>query len=272
MVAALPEIMSTLEGVKRGLVNNLYASDLGRLQLANRTTRAALDDGNIWAACVEKEMPQLVVNSTLFDGFERSSALHCLAYLDRALLASKCMVIVDSAEDVRQLEGALRNASCSADAHRAGGGHVAHVLVGSFGVAERDSPRSFTFGRNGRPSLGVFPPGRLHVKMQCDGTNISVGAKYSPFARAAQAGTAARDTVPFSLDLRSCGSAEVKLSFRGSSLRTDGLLRQATNGMCEIKEPVIQPILCVLTLMDGDPEPQMPLVAGFLHLELVSST
>eukprot|EP00928_Gymnodinium_smaydae_P042503 TRINITY_DN28607_c2_g1_i1.p1 TRINITY_DN28607_c2_g1~~TRINITY_DN28607_c2_g1_i1.p1 ORF type:complete len:190 (-),score=36.97 TRINITY_DN28607_c2_g1_i1:328-876(-) len=177
------------------------------------------------------------------------------------------MVNIDSAEDVRQLEVILRNASCSAEAHRASGGNVAHVLVGSFGVAERDSPRSFAFGRDGQPLLGAFPPGRLHIKLQWDGSNVLVGAKYSTFARDAQAGADALDDVPFSLDLRSYVSAEAKLSFRGSSLRTDGFLRHATNGMSQIKEPVVQPVLCVLTLMDGEPEAQVPHVAGFLHLE-----
>eukprot|EP00928_Gymnodinium_smaydae_P095153 TRINITY_DN8135_c0_g1_i2.p1 TRINITY_DN8135_c0_g1~~TRINITY_DN8135_c0_g1_i2.p1 ORF type:complete len:273 (+),score=39.36 TRINITY_DN8135_c0_g1_i2:138-956(+) len=270
MAAALLEIMFARVGPKCSLVDNLSARDLGRLQLANRVTKVVLDDGHIWAACVEREMPQLVVSRMLFDGSERSSVLHCLAYLDRAILASNFMVNVDSAEDVRQLEGTLRSASSTADAHRATGGLVAHVLVGAFGVAERDSPRSFAFGRDGRPSLGAFAPGRLHMKVECDGKDIRVGAKYSTFARAAQAGASARADVPFSLDLRSCGSTGAKLSCRGCSLRTDSLLRRAMNGMCEVKGPVVQPLLCVLTLTDGEPEPQMPLVSLALHLELAA--
>eukprot|EP00928_Gymnodinium_smaydae_P100809 TRINITY_DN9983_c0_g1_i4.p2 TRINITY_DN9983_c0_g1~~TRINITY_DN9983_c0_g1_i4.p2 ORF type:complete len:274 (+),score=48.97 TRINITY_DN9983_c0_g1_i4:75-896(+) len=273
MVAALPEMMSALVGPKCSLVDSLHAGDLGRWQLANRATKVVLDDGTIWAACVERELPQLVVNPMLFDGSERASVLQCLAYLKRAILASRCVVTVDSAEDVRQLEAILRSASCSADAHRANGGNFARVLVGSFGVAERDSLRSFAFGRGGQPSLGAFPPGRLHVKLQCrDGAHVFVGARYSTFAREAQANADARDVVPFSLDLRSCGSTRAKLSFRGASLRTDGVLRPASNGMCEMNEPVVQPVLSVLTLMDGEPEPEMPVVAGVLHLDFASST
>eukprot|EP00928_Gymnodinium_smaydae_P100810 TRINITY_DN9983_c1_g1_i1.p1 TRINITY_DN9983_c1_g1~~TRINITY_DN9983_c1_g1_i1.p1 ORF type:complete len:317 (-),score=34.91 TRINITY_DN9983_c1_g1_i1:85-921(-) len=270
MVATLPEIVFALEGPKSSLVHSLYARELGSLQLANRATKVALDDSNIWEACVRRELPQLVVSPMLFDGPERRSVLHCLAYLDRAILALNCVVNVDSAEDVRQLEGTLRSARSSADAHRAGGGNVAHVLVGSFGVAEEDSPCSFAFGTHGRPPLGTFAPGRLHVKIKCNGTDLRVGARYSTFARAAQAGASARDGTPFSLDLRSCGTTGARLSCRGCPLRTDGLLRRATFGMCELKGQVVQPVVCVLTLTDGEPELQMPLVAPTLHLQLAS--
>eukprot|EP00928_Gymnodinium_smaydae_P059968 TRINITY_DN4347_c0_g2_i1.p1 TRINITY_DN4347_c0_g2~~TRINITY_DN4347_c0_g2_i1.p1 ORF type:complete len:291 (-),score=24.34 TRINITY_DN4347_c0_g2_i1:193-1002(-) len=248
------------------IIQFLCARELARWQCLNRAVKVTLDVGDMWATFVDREMPQFQVRRSLFEGSTRHQVMRCFAYLDTAIVSPTCKVRVDSADDLRRLEASLSSAARSARAHLAGGGSVAHVLVGAFGLDWHGASDSFVFGGNGHPALGAFQPGRMVMKLFLEDGQFRVGAKYRPFSQATQADATALSTTPFTLNWSSYDS-ETKAVFRGASLRMDGMLRFATDGICVRKKSVTTPMQCALTLLDGNPSLPMPQIAQTMQLD-----
>eukprot|EP00928_Gymnodinium_smaydae_P038013 TRINITY_DN2630_c1_g1_i1.p1 TRINITY_DN2630_c1_g1~~TRINITY_DN2630_c1_g1_i1.p1 ORF type:complete len:275 (+),score=47.08 TRINITY_DN2630_c1_g1_i1:83-907(+) len=251
------------------IVKALGGMDLARLQMVNLAKKDALDDGDIWAACVKREMPQLVVSRILFEDSRRHVLMRSFACLQRTTISPTCSIYIKDLGDSQRLESCINTAVRCAELHLANGGNTAQVLVGQFGIARNGASDSFAFGGAGQPPLGGLPVGRLETKLSFDNV-LRVGARYHPFAQAPGAGIINWSFVPFSLNVRSF-SPVLELSFRGADFRMDGVLREATNGMSQLKVPgieaVAQPLLCVLTLLDGAPPNLVPQVVPALNVD-----
>eukprot|EP00928_Gymnodinium_smaydae_P038008 TRINITY_DN2630_c0_g1_i4.p1 TRINITY_DN2630_c0_g1~~TRINITY_DN2630_c0_g1_i4.p1 ORF type:complete len:301 (-),score=44.29 TRINITY_DN2630_c0_g1_i4:238-1071(-) len=254
------------------ILKALTARDLARVQMMNVTTRHALDDGEIWAACLKREMPQLVVNPILFEDSRRHVVMQCFACLQRTIISPTCSIIMENVKDCQRLETYINNAARSAEKHLAHGGNTAHVLVGSLGTTRHGATASFVFRGAGQPPPGGLPAGRLEIKIMFDDV-FRVGARYHVFTQAPAAGVINWSLVPFALNVRSFSSA-LELSIKGADLRMDGGLRRAANGI-SMQRPRgatagEQPLLCVLTLMDGAPQSLQPQLVPALQVDYVN--
>eukprot|EP00928_Gymnodinium_smaydae_P093315 TRINITY_DN7742_c0_g1_i1.p1 TRINITY_DN7742_c0_g1~~TRINITY_DN7742_c0_g1_i1.p1 ORF type:complete len:281 (-),score=44.99 TRINITY_DN7742_c0_g1_i1:302-1144(-) len=250
-------------------IKALGTQDLAHLQMVNVATRDALADGEIWAACVKREMPQLAVNRILFEADWRHVVMRCYACLQRTSISPTCSIVIENVGDSKRLETYINNATRCAEKHLANGGNTAHVLVGSFGTTMQGASASFLFRGAGQPPPGGLPAGCLEIKFVLDDF-FRVGAIYHVHPQAPAAGVVNWSSVAFTLNVRSVSSL-LDLSVRAADLSMDGALRRAANAI-SIRRPVSveageQPLLCVLTLMDGAPQALQHQVVQALQLD-----
>eukprot|EP00928_Gymnodinium_smaydae_P052238 TRINITY_DN3602_c0_g1_i1.p1 TRINITY_DN3602_c0_g1~~TRINITY_DN3602_c0_g1_i1.p1 ORF type:complete len:284 (+),score=35.57 TRINITY_DN3602_c0_g1_i1:249-1100(+) len=241
-------------------IKALKTRDLAHLQMVNVAMKESLEDGNIWATCLKREMPQLVVNPNLLSNIRRSAVMRCFACLKRTIISPTCSIMIENFEELQRLETFINIAARCAEEHRAHGGKTAHVLVGSFGTARWGASTRFVFRSAGQPTPGGLPEGCSEVKFIFNDVP-RVGVMYHAFMQAPAAGVNDWRSIPFELIVRSL-SPGTDVRFRAVDLRMPGTLSPLDYviSMRRHVGSVEQPLLCVLVLMDETPQTLRPRV------------
>eukprot|EP00928_Gymnodinium_smaydae_P009894 TRINITY_DN13709_c0_g1_i1.p1 TRINITY_DN13709_c0_g1~~TRINITY_DN13709_c0_g1_i1.p1 ORF type:complete len:273 (-),score=39.84 TRINITY_DN13709_c0_g1_i1:342-1160(-) len=254
----------------------LRSVDLAYLQSVDMTTKAIIAEADVWSTIVKREMPNFVVDENLVKNRALQHLIvSCFGFLSRAIMSAQCVVRVSSVSDLQVLDAKLRSAARARTAHIRGGGRAACVLVGDFLLA-RDSPSPrFPLEQIQSLPLCGFYAGELQLKVCIEDGKVMVGAKYREFDRLGRLGASQSNHV-FTVDISSVNSATA-LSLRGARLSADGSLNIMPIGSCSYAlgrrsvDPRKVSSLCVVTLMDGDPQDATSQLANALSMELPSN-
>eukprot|EP00928_Gymnodinium_smaydae_P073037 TRINITY_DN56308_c0_g1_i1.p1 TRINITY_DN56308_c0_g1~~TRINITY_DN56308_c0_g1_i1.p1 ORF type:complete len:278 (+),score=15.86 TRINITY_DN56308_c0_g1_i1:83-916(+) len=258
----------------RTVVDFLEGVDIAKVQRAEKFSKFSIDESNIWALILKRELPQFVVSEELLNGtHHRPLVLKCYGILRRAVLANTCIVEVISERALYRLEASLRSATRIVHSHIAEGGQAAYMLVGRFEFAYEGMSSSFPFGVAQYPSLLGLRAGEMEMKLCLKGKELTIGAKYHELgARSVDTDTAR--TLNFTANVTSVNSA-IALSFKEAPLILDGFLRRMEHGMCDVprnhrsQDQSVMSALCVITIRDGSPRPLTNQIAVTLNMELV---
>eukprot|EP00928_Gymnodinium_smaydae_P094662 TRINITY_DN7986_c0_g2_i1.p1 TRINITY_DN7986_c0_g2~~TRINITY_DN7986_c0_g2_i1.p1 ORF type:complete len:279 (+),score=33.14 TRINITY_DN7986_c0_g2_i1:66-902(+) len=249
----------------------LGTKDVAKWQAVDVATRKAFDlegDNNVWKNCAEYQYPQLIADVALYQGELRQQFLMCHALLLRANCASDCVLFIDDIEHAKCLASKLRNAAFACEAHLMSSSRDAHVLLGGFFLRRPSRAAVFDCGVNGKSSIAGLPAGILRVKLFLNGDSLMTCAEYG-FGRGSdfQQCVRARDVrLTLSVTSFDCG---LLMTYRSVPLILDGRWRSSTQGMWQTKgrHGVEKSVLCILSLMEGEPLNPGPSVAAAMHLE-----
>eukprot|EP00928_Gymnodinium_smaydae_P092892 TRINITY_DN7686_c0_g4_i1.p1 TRINITY_DN7686_c0_g4~~TRINITY_DN7686_c0_g4_i1.p1 ORF type:complete len:281 (-),score=30.17 TRINITY_DN7686_c0_g4_i1:187-1029(-) len=245
----------------------LRSSEMARFQGVDTWTRASINECAVWRTIIQRELPQFEVVDGLWRDVRLAPLIvKCFGFLSDAILATKCVVKIETASDLERLEACLRKAATTKVANVAAGRRIAYVLVGDFRFTRHGGGTRFPFASDEAHALGGLPAGELEVKVCCtDEGSVLLGAKYYAVGRpsrvAMRAGALAFTTNLFSVN------HETKVSFRQGHLAIDGTLRDALHGLRRIApsqeaDHLTGSSLCVVTLTEGPPTGPSELAAA----------
>eukprot|EP00928_Gymnodinium_smaydae_P093273 TRINITY_DN7735_c1_g1_i1.p1 TRINITY_DN7735_c1_g1~~TRINITY_DN7735_c1_g1_i1.p1 ORF type:complete len:268 (+),score=49.77 TRINITY_DN7735_c1_g1_i1:74-877(+) len=251
----------------------LSMKDVASWRAIDLATKQAFDtegDENVWLCCVLNGFGTDVFFT--YELYERPHRKLCFKFFSMlshvTCMASSTTLLVEDLEEASLIERRMRSAVTACSAHRAGSGQDAQALVGDFFVHDEFAGTMFRFGDEGKPTIAGLPPGVLMVGLLWDGGALQVRAWYGVehndvFEEYPQA---ARVQLTMNVD---SAETDTFLSYHGTPLILDGQWRSSSCG-CYRKRFACDSdlaVLCVLSLLVGDPTNLRPSLVNALNLE-----
>eukprot|EP00928_Gymnodinium_smaydae_P095402 TRINITY_DN81_c1_g2_i1.p1 TRINITY_DN81_c1_g2~~TRINITY_DN81_c1_g2_i1.p1 ORF type:complete len:272 (+),score=20.73 TRINITY_DN81_c1_g2_i1:105-818(+) len=223
-------------------------------------------DENIWLNCARLQYKggKLLVPRALYAIPYRKLCFKFHSMLQRAnYMLSSAPLLVEGIHEVSVVANRLREATSACSDHRAASGRDAQVLLGLFNL-QGAGAITFQIGREGHsPPIAGLPPGILSVRMLLDSGSLLICAMYGTTSAGFIEPCSEAASIRLTLNVASADS-EVSMSCRGIPFFLDGRLRAST---CKIHgqrffQSSNWPVLCVLTLLEGEPSDTRPRLAN----------
>eukprot|EP00928_Gymnodinium_smaydae_P073199 TRINITY_DN5643_c0_g1_i1.p1 TRINITY_DN5643_c0_g1~~TRINITY_DN5643_c0_g1_i1.p1 ORF type:complete len:276 (+),score=17.49 TRINITY_DN5643_c0_g1_i1:62-889(+) len=258
--------------ITNAFVRCLGTRDLTTLQGADRATREKLEDGALWQECARSEVGELIVDPKLFEAHHRPAMLRLYDAISAANASWGSLVHIASIDEAIALERHLRSSISLRDEHESTADQEAYIAVGKFDLVGRQAMGVFPFGLTTGSSIRGLPAGFFHLKMRLRGNRLVYRARYK---------VVVLGSLRFRLeDLRyamnvTCACPGLSLTYRGLELRLDGQVRASNSGLWHNKSEThlcdgrpAEPVLCVLTILDGERAIQTNFLTTALHIEM----
>eukprot|EP00928_Gymnodinium_smaydae_P041228 TRINITY_DN2790_c0_g4_i1.p1 TRINITY_DN2790_c0_g4~~TRINITY_DN2790_c0_g4_i1.p1 ORF type:complete len:269 (-),score=25.60 TRINITY_DN2790_c0_g4_i1:221-1027(-) len=252
----------------------LGMEDITRWRTVDLATKKAFDlegDDNVWRCCARNEYgDRLFVTNGLYAVTERQSCFKFFSMLSHANFAiSSEPLIVYDLEGASLIERRLRNAVRACLAHRTASERDAQVLLGDFFLHDADVRTSFRFGGQELPAtLAGLPSGVLEIGLFFNGNVLMSCSRYGVEQDGILEEYRHAASVQLTLNVDSAES-ETRMSYRGISLILDGVWRPSSDGCFSkcLESDSDWSILCVVSLLDGEPTRVRPYLTNALNLE-----
>eukprot|EP00928_Gymnodinium_smaydae_P082200 TRINITY_DN65595_c0_g1_i1.p1 TRINITY_DN65595_c0_g1~~TRINITY_DN65595_c0_g1_i1.p1 ORF type:complete len:300 (-),score=30.31 TRINITY_DN65595_c0_g1_i1:227-1057(-) len=216
----------------------------------------------------EQHFPERSIDSSIHEREHGQEVSKCPAQRSHIRFSVGYRQRINSTEEAYFIRKRLKNASRECQQHLACRGQDAHVLVGMFDFTEDAVPTEFTFDGNRHSSIACLPRGVLRMMISLRDHSLITWADYHvavPSENIMWECTEARN-VRLRLTVTSANPG-LPLSFRDTTLVLDGCWRISARGVwknidlkCNSDGHPMQPVLCVLTLLDGQaPHPTVAL-------------
>eukprot|EP00928_Gymnodinium_smaydae_P039624 TRINITY_DN2702_c0_g1_i1.p1 TRINITY_DN2702_c0_g1~~TRINITY_DN2702_c0_g1_i1.p1 ORF type:complete len:268 (-),score=15.38 TRINITY_DN2702_c0_g1_i1:189-992(-) len=253
----------------------LRMADVARWRAADISTKRAFDidgDENVWLNCARSQFKaeRLFATYALYARRNRKLCFRFHSMLQRAnYMLSSAPLSIENIEEANHLVLRLREAICACSDHRASSRRDAQVLVGQFPLHE-SADILFQFGGEGHlPPVAGLPPGILLVRLFLNSGKLMTCAIYltihgnliKPYREGA--------SIRFTLSAASA-DPEASMSCRGIRLFLDGRWRASAcriRSQSSLKSGLDWPVVCVLTLLEGEPSDSRRCLANALNLE-----
>eukprot|EP00928_Gymnodinium_smaydae_P073200 TRINITY_DN5643_c0_g1_i2.p1 TRINITY_DN5643_c0_g1~~TRINITY_DN5643_c0_g1_i2.p1 ORF type:complete len:297 (+),score=34.97 TRINITY_DN5643_c0_g1_i2:55-891(+) len=260
--------------VANAFVRCLGTRDLTKLQAADRATSEKLEDGALWQECARLEVGDLIVDPKLFEARHRGAMMRLYDAISAANASWGSLVHIASIDEAIALERHLRSSISARDAHESIADQEAYIAVGKFDLVGRQAMGVFPFGVTTGSSIRGLPAGFFHLKMRLRGNRLVYRARYKVVVFGSLRLSAPLEDLRYTMNV-TCACPDLSLSYRGLELRLDGQVRASNSGLWHNKSEThlcdgrpAEPVLCVLTILDGERAIQTNFLTTALHIEM----